>query len=60
MYKRQELQEYIQRRIDILNVEEVLDAVREVYEKVKVPTLLVHSAAWALTYGCLLYTSRCV
>lgn len=46
-----ELQEYIQRRIDILNVEEVLDAVREVYEKVKVPTLLVHSAAWALTYG---------
>lgn len=46
-----ELQEYIQRRIDILDVEEVLDAVKEVYERVQIPTLLVHSAAWALAYG---------
>ncbi len=46
-----ELQEYIGRRIDILDVEQVLWAVKEVYEKVRVPTLLVHSGAWALTYG---------
>lgn len=46
-----ELQEYIQRRINILDVDEVLGAVKEVYEKIRIPTLLVHSSAWALTYG---------
>lgn len=46
-----ELQEYVKQRIDILNPKQVLSAVKEVYEKVKVPTLLIHSAAWALTYG---------
>ena len=47
----EELQEYIQRRIDILNADEVLEAVEEVHEKVQIPILLVHSGAWALTYG---------
>lgn len=46
-----ELQEYIGRRIDILNVEEVAEAVKFVYEKVGVPMLVVHSADWALAYG---------
>ena len=46
-----ELQEYIGRRIDILDVDQVLGAVKEVYEKVRVPTLLVHSGAWALACG---------
>lgn len=46
-----ELQEYMERRIDILDSDEVLEAVRYAYEKSGIPTLIVHSAMWALAYG---------
>lgn len=46
-----ELQEYMGRRIDILNPDEVLEAVQYAYEKSGIPTLIVHSAMWALAYG---------
>lgn len=46
-----ELQEYIGHRIDILNVGEVAEAVKFVYERIGVPILVVHSADWALAYG---------
>ncbi len=46
-----ELQEYIGRNIDILNANEVAQALEEVYSKIGVPTIVVHSYAWALAYG---------
>lgn len=46
-----ELQEYIGREINIMDDGEVLAAVEEVYENAGVPTILIHSASWALTYG---------
>ena len=46
-----EMQEYIGRRIDIMNPEEVLDAIQYIYEKIQIPLLIVHSAAWAIAYG---------
>lgn len=46
-----ELQEFIGRRIDILDAKAVLEAVEEVYERAGIKTILVHSAAWALAYG---------
>lgn len=46
-----ELQEYIERRINVMDVDAVLEAVKYVYDKVGVPTIVVHSADWALAYG---------
>lgn len=46
-----ELQEYMGRRIDILNPDEVLEAVEYAYEKSGIPTMIVHSAMWALACG---------
>lgn len=46
-----ELQEYMGRRIDILNPDEVLEAVEYAYEKSGIPTVIVHSAMWALACG---------
>jgi ADP-dependent phosphofructokinase/glucokinase len=46
-----ELQDYIGHKIDILNPDEVLQAVKSVYQKAEIPLLLVHSASWALAYG---------
>lgn len=46
-----ELQEYIGKRIDILDPRAVLDAVQTVYKNSGIKTILVHSAAWALAYG---------
>lgn len=46
-----ELQEYIGRKIDILDPGEVLNAVKYVHGKTGIPLLVVHSAAWALAYG---------
>ena len=47
----EELQEYVDHRINILNENEVLSSVELVYAKVKIPILLIHSASWALAYG---------
>lgn len=46
-----ELQDYVGHCIDILNPAEVAEAVKYVYAHAKIPILLVHSAAWALSYG---------
>ncbi|MBR3972776.1 MAG: hypothetical protein IKJ99_02350 [Oscillospiraceae bacterium] len=46
-----EMQEYIGRRIDILNVDAVIEALEEVYAGIRIPILVVHSASWALAYG---------
>jgi ADP-dependent phosphofructokinase/glucokinase len=46
-----ELQEYIGKRIDIMDVRAVRDALETVWKNAGIPTVLVHSAAWALAYG---------
>ena len=46
-----EMQEYIGRRINIMEPKEVLEAIQFIYERVKIPLLIVHSAAWAVAYG---------
>jgi len=46
-----ELQEYIGRRIDILNAETVLKALEYTAEQSGFSTILVHSSKWAVSYG---------
>lgn len=46
-----EMQEYYGRRIDIMNPKEVLEAIHDIYEKIGIPLLIIHSAAWAIAYG---------
>lgn len=46
-----EMQEYIGRRINIMDPEAVLEAVKYMYDKIGIPVLIVHSAAWAIAYG---------
>lgn len=46
-----ELQKYVGHRINIMECDEVVDAVKYVYEKVKIKNILIHSAAWAIVYG---------
>ena len=41
----------ISKRINILDVDEVMKAVKYVHETSGIKTILVHSAAWALAYG---------
>lgn len=46
-----ELQDRFGQRIDILNPKEVADALQTIYRQVGTPTLICHSAYWALAYG---------
>lgn len=46
-----EMQEYIGKRINIMDPAAVLDAIQYIYERIKVPLLIVHSAKWAIAYG---------
>ncbi|HHV09350.1 MAG TPA: hypothetical protein GXX75_03600 [Clostridiales bacterium] len=46
-----EIQEYIGRKIDILDPQSMQEALQYVYKKIDIPILVVHSAAWALAYG---------
>lgn len=46
-----EMMDYIGCRVDIMEPEAVLKAVKEIYKKLEVPVLVVHSSAWALCYG---------
>ncbi len=46
-----ELQEYIGKKINLLDSEAVKDAVEYVHRNSGIPTILVHSAAWVLAYG---------
>ncbi len=47
----EELQDVYNKKIDILNVEEVSEAIKYVYEKTGFDNLIVHSKYWALVYG---------
>lgn len=53
-----ELQEYIGKKIDILNPDMVFDAICTAREKSGFPTLIVHSSRWALAYGDLAHMCR--
>lgn len=46
-----EMQEYLGRRIDILDVTAVISAVETLYESLGIDHIIVHSAKWALAYG---------
>ena len=46
-----EMQEYIGRRINIMDPVEVLKAIQYIYERINIPLLIVYSAAWAIAYG---------
>lgn len=46
-----ELQDRLGHRIDVRNPQQVAAAVRAVYPQLKVPTIVCHSAYWALAYG---------
>lgn len=46
-----EMQEFIGRKVDILDAQSIQDALQYVYKKIDIPVLVVHSASWALAYG---------
>jgi ADP-dependent phosphofructokinase/glucokinase len=46
-----ELQVYAKRAIDLLNVEDVYDAILHVSQTIPAPLLIVHTRYWALAYG---------
>ncbi len=46
-----ELQEFIGRKIDILDADAVSQAVKQVYDELGIPELVVHTAKYALCYG---------
>ena len=46
-----ELQKYIGRRIDIMDVDDVMNEIKYVYNKVGVKNIIVHSSAWVIAYG---------
>ncbi len=48
-----EMQEYIGRRIDILDPDAVCLALQELHQSCPIHTIVIHSAAWALAYGTL-------
>lgn len=46
-----EMQEYIGRSLDILDVKAVISAVQCVYESLGIDHVVIHTAKWALAYG---------
>lgn len=46
-----EMQEYIGKRIDIMDPLEVMSGIQYIYKRIQIPVLIVHTAAWALVYG---------
>lgn len=46
-----ELQQYIEKKIEILNPQAVKEAIEYVYKKIGMKRIIIHSAAWALVYG---------
>ena len=46
-----ELQEYVGYRFDLKDPQQVLTAVKQIYDSLHVPSLIIHSSAWALAYG---------
>jgi Archaeal ADP-dependent phosphofructokinase/glucokinase len=46
-----ELQAYLNRKIDLLNADEMATALRDVHRMIPATTLLIHTQHYALTYG---------
>jgi len=46
-----EMQEYLGRSVDILDVSAMISAVENLYESLAIDHIIVHSAKWALAYG---------
>lgn len=46
-----ELQDFVEHKINILDPAEVLEAVKYVYHLLHIPTIFIHSSSWALAYG---------
>ncbi len=46
-----EMQEYIGERIDMMDPKKVLEALQYIYDRIEIPLLIVHSAAWTIAYG---------
>lgn len=46
-----ELQDRLGRRINILDPKEIAQAICEIYKRLGFPTIICHSAYWALAYG---------
>ncbi|MCB0197462.1 MAG: hypothetical protein KDJ65_36280 [Anaerolineae bacterium] len=46
-----ELQDYLDRRIDLLDAVQIKEAVEDLHKLIPVPVLVVHSKYWALAYG---------
>lgn len=46
-----EMMDYTGCKIDVMDSDAVLKAIKEIYEKLRVPVLFVHSSAWAIAYG---------
>lgn len=50
-FNEDELNNYCNRVVDLLDEEDVLKAIEELYKKLQVETLVVHSRYWAIAYG---------
>lgn len=46
-----ELQKYIGYRINIMDVDEVMNGVKKIYNKTGIKNILIHSASWVIAYG---------
>ncbi len=46
-----ELQAHLGRTLDVLNVDQIKDALADLHERIPVPIIVVHSMYWALAYG---------
>ena len=46
-----EMQQYIDKKIDILNPKDVRGAIEYIYKNIGVDNIIIHSAEWALAYG---------
>ena len=46
-----ELQDYVDRKLDLLNVSQITDALVDLQKLISVPVIVVHTKYWALAYG---------
>ncbi|HRV91496.1 MAG TPA: ADP-dependent glucokinase/phosphofructokinase [Anaerolineae bacterium] len=46
-----ELQDYVDRKLDLLNALQIKEALADFHELISIPIIVVHSRYWALAYG---------
>lgn len=46
-----ELQDYVDRKLDLLNASQITDALADLQKLISVPVIVVHTQYWALAYG---------